>query len=136
MASAGLPGTGIGGLFYLVAALFAPFRYVWRRATGKPEPGTAREIFEVAAIALGVMGGIWVAGWLLGVVASYSGALNGLSPRTLLGASTHASNIVRVASVMAGVATLVLVLAAVELARMISRGRRKLATPTPVDGAL
>lgn len=136
MASAGLPGTGIGGLFYLVAALFAPFRLVWRRATGRPRSGTARDVFEVAVIALGVVGGIWFAGWLLGVVASYSGALSSLSPRTLVSGSTHAANILRVASVIAGIATLAMVLGAVELARVVVRGRRQLAPPPPIDGAL
>lgn len=136
MASAGLPGTGIGGLFYLVAALFAPVRLIWRRATGRPGSGTARDVFEVAAIAIGVVGGIWFAGWLLGIVATYSGALSSLSPRALGGGSAHAANILRVATVLAGILTLTLVLAAVELARVLTRGRRRLAAPAPVDGAL
>lgn len=136
MASAGLPGTGIGGLFYLVAALFAPFRLAWRRATGRPGSGTARDVLEVAFIALGVVGGIWFAGWLLGVIASYSGALSSLSPRVLVGGSAHAANILRIASVIAGIATLALVLGAVELARVVVRGRRQLEAPPSLDRAL
>lgn len=135
MASAGLPGTGIGGLFYLLAALSSPLRFMWRRATPQRGAATWREVMEVAAIALGVIGGIWFAGWLLGVVlAGHPGALSGLSPRTL--ASGQAANVVRVAALVAGIATLALVLGVVELARLVSRRRRQITAMAHGDGAL
>lgn len=135
MASAGLPGTGIGGLFYLLAALFSPLRFVWRRASDRRGAGTRRDVVEVAAIALGVIGGIWFAGWLLGVVlAGHPGALSGLSPRTL--ASGQAANVLRVAALVAGIATLALVLGVVELARLVSRRRRQISAIAHGDGAL
>lgn len=135
MASAGLPGTGIGGLFYLLAALFSPVRLLWRRAGTQTGFATWREVVEIAAIALGVIGGIWFAGWLLGVVlAGHPGALSGLSPRTL--ASGQAANVLRVAALVAGMATLALVLGVVELARVVSRRRRRMSAMALGDGAL
>lgn len=134
MASAGIPGTGIGGLFYLLAALSSPFRLMRRRAGSPRGSGTWREVVEVAVIALGVIGGIWFAGWILGVVvASHPGALSGLSPRTLV--TGQAANVVRVAALVAGIATLAFVLGGVEVARLLSRSRRRLAASAQGDCA-
>lgn len=136
MASAGLPGTGIGGLFYILAALSSPLRFLWRRAGTRRGSGTRREIVEVAVIALGVIAGIWFAGWILGVVlVSYPGALSGLSPRAIT-SSGHAANVLRAAAIVAGIATLAFVLGAVEVARLISRRRRQVTMMAHGDGAL
>jgi hypothetical protein len=136
MASAGLPGTGIGGLFYLLAALTSPVRFLVRRAARGRPAGSWRDVIDVAVIAIGVIGGIWFAGWLLGVVlASHPAALSGLSPRAFV-ASGHAANVLRVAAVIAGLATLALVLGGVELALLVSRLRRRLPALAPGDRAL
>jgi hypothetical protein len=126
MAAAGLPGTGIGGLFYVVAGLLAPLRYAWRRATGQPVNGTAADVCRVAAIALGVIGGIWLAGWVLGLVlVSPSAPMSFIPGRSLVAGSPHAANVLRFAAVVAGMATLALVLGAVEVARIASRRDRQ-----------
>jgi hypothetical protein len=37
--SAGLPGLGLGGLFFIFSALFAPLRQLWRSCRGQGRPG-------------------------------------------------------------------------------------------------
>lgn len=59
----GLPGAGIAGLFYILAALWMPLCEVWRRSRGKAT-GRWLLVAKQFAIAMGVvaaMGGIfWV----------------------------------------------------------------------------
>ena len=40
--SAGLPGLGLGGLFFIFSALLAPFRELWRTIRGRSRPGEWR----------------------------------------------------------------------------------------------
>jgi hypothetical protein len=42
--SAGLPGLGLGGLFFIVSALLAPLGQVWRVARGRSLPGEWRVV--------------------------------------------------------------------------------------------
>ena len=114
----GLPGAGIGGLFYLVATLTLPFRHGWRTLRGQPTDVAVRDIVRALILALGILAGIWVAGWLLGVVmvrvpAAMGGAWH--AP----GQPGVARNAVRVAMLLAGFATLTVVLSAVEIARLV-----------------
>jgi hypothetical protein len=58
--SAGLPGLGLGGLFFIFSALLAPFRALWRTLRGRSGPGEwatvgrqfAQAVVMVAAIDL------------------------------------------------------------------------------------
>ena len=64
--TAGLPGTGIGGLFYLVCALLMPFVTLVRAVRGRPvAPG---EAFRQAGTALGILVAMWTTGLLLALV--------------------------------------------------------------------
>jgi len=42
--SAGLPGLGLGGLFFIFSALWAPFPELWRTLCGRSHPGAWRPI--------------------------------------------------------------------------------------------
>ena len=42
--SAGLPGLGLGGLFFICSALLAPFRELWRAIRGRSRPGEWRVV--------------------------------------------------------------------------------------------
>lgn len=117
--TAGLPGAGIGGLFYLASTLALPVRSAWRRLRGRPDPVTLRQLVHSLTMALGIIGGLWLAGWLLGFVVpaemlrppAAGVAGGGLAARTVLPAATF----------VAGVATLSLVLVVVEVARLVVR---------------
>lgn len=116
----GLPGAGIGGLFYLLATLTLPFRHGWRAVRGLPTDVAARDIVRAMLLALGILAGIWVAGWLLGIVMVRMPAATGSGWRAP-GQPGVARNAVRFAMLLAGFATLTVVLGAVEVARLVVR---------------
>lgn len=117
---AGLPGTGIGGIFYLASALAMPLREAYRRVRGRsPGRGNWRVVAAQLAIAGGILGAMWVTGWLLGH------ALAAARPIARLGTSLPSGNVLRIASVTLALGTLAGVLAGVELLRLwVHRGRR------------
>jgi hypothetical protein len=116
----GIPGAGIGGLFYLANALVLPVRGLLRRARG--EKVSWRVLLDQAGLAIGIILGIWLTGWLLGfwlgpsILASGPGAhpSNGLRTARLLGAATLAVS----------VGTLAAVLLSVQVARVMVRRTR------------
>ncbi len=110
--SAGIPGTGVGGLFYVLVGLLAPLRGVNRR----------RAALYVAVLAIAVLAGIFATGWLLGW------ALGPPVKAPLIAGpvSFHHSetgNVVRWASVLASGALLGAVLLSVQIARLFQRKR-------------
>ena len=62
---AGLPGTGIGGLFYVLSALFMPVRELWRSSVGKGNSANRRLAIRQSAMALLIVAAVWVTGLLL-----------------------------------------------------------------------
>ena len=112
--TAGLPGTGIGGMFYLLSAVVMPLREALRRARGRGRPiaGGWRVVAGQTAIAGGIIAGMWATGWLLGV------SLRAVHPIVMHGAASHASNLLRTAALALSIGTLVAVLGGVELLRL------------------
>ena len=110
---AGLPGTGIGGMFYLVTALAMPLREAYRRAGGgSAVSGTWRLVAGQTAIAGGILGGVWATGWLLGV------ALRAAAPVVPLPPASHPGNVLRTVTFALSLGTLAAVLLGVELLRL------------------
>jgi hypothetical protein len=110
--TAGMPGTGIGGLFYVVAGLIAPLR----RSDRKPAAA------HVAVLSLGVLVGIFATGWLLGFLLGpiakpplVAGIPSSYRPGT--------ENFVRWASLLASLVLLGTVLLFVQIARLMQRKR-------------
>jgi hypothetical protein len=120
--TAGLPGTGVGGLFYMVSGILMPFREAYRAVQGKSDARSRRLVAYQTVMALGVVAGIWATGWLLGVIISWApamaAAVHGTSP-----VAAHASNVVRAMAFFIGFATLAFVLAAVQVARVVNACR-------------
>jgi hypothetical protein len=134
----GLPGAGIGGLFYLASALLMPVRELWGFARDPRAPRRWGVALRQASLAAGILAALWATGWLLGLVvpetvevaaAGSSGA--GLEVRR---------NAVKVSTVLFSLGTLALVLALVQVARVVVRRRPAPARPaaeripTPVGG--
>jgi hypothetical protein len=119
--AAGLPGVGIGGLFYLLSAVALPLRSLWRRARRVPDTLSTRELVRHLVIAAGIVGGIGVAGWLLAFALP-----GGITPRAS-GASSGGGwpghSAIRVAAIAAGFITLAVVLMSVEISRLAFRWR-------------
>ena len=62
----GVPGTGLGGLFYILAALLLPFRCLVR--TLRRQRVNWPEALKLTALGLAVFLGIWLTGLLLGII--------------------------------------------------------------------
>jgi hypothetical protein len=118
--TAGLPGAGIGGIFYLVSALAMPFRELYRALRGDWSLARWRLVARQTAMAAGIFGGLWLTGWAIG---------------ELVGAAVAAGHLARAPEVLRGGAlllsfgTLTLVLVAVQVARVVLHARRR-----PVGG--
>ena len=65
--TAGLPGTGIGGLFYLVAALCLPLRFVWLRARGHHDGRQGLLVCKQLMMSMSMIAAVWLTGALLGL---------------------------------------------------------------------
>jgi hypothetical protein len=65
--SPGLPGTGIGGLFYILSALWMPVCELWRRHQGGA-PGRWPLVARQFAIAVGIVASMTGVFWALDVV--------------------------------------------------------------------
>jgi hypothetical protein len=100
--TAGLPGTGVGGLFYLLAALLLPLRLAWLRAGGRRERGHTTLVIRQLAMSVSMIAAVWLTGALLGL----------WSPLP---------TIVTIAPIVLTFGTLVVVLIAVEIGRLVIR---------------
>ena len=116
--TAGIPGAGIGGIFYLLSALLMPVREGWRVLHGRGTWRGAREALLQATIAAGVIGGIWFAGVLLGFWLAPGAAA--AAERAGVAASTS-SQIFGRAAVIAPLVTLAFILLATELMHLATR---------------
>lgn len=116
--TAGLPGAGIGGLFYLAATITLPFRSLWRRVRGRPDLIPWRHQVHNVAMAVGIIAGLWVAGWLLGFVVPDAMLKPGIAARA--GAGPSLRTVIPAATFAAAIGTLAMVLAAVEVARHVT----------------
>ncbi len=110
--TAGMPGTGIGGLFYVAAALISPLR----------NSIPTRVAVRIAALAVGVLAGIFITGWFLGWL-----LVPAVKPVWKAGSSApyppESENIVRWASLLASFVLLSAVLLFVQAARLIQKLR-------------
>ena len=123
--TAGLPGAGIGGLFYLFSALLMPVRSLHRAATGGAPRW--RLALRQAALAAGVVAGIWATGWLVGALMAHAGVAPG-GAAAGAPAGRGVPNVVRTGALLFSFGTLAVVLAAVQVARL-TVGRRRPGVP-------
>lgn len=126
--NAGLPGTGIGGLFYVLSAFFMPLHRGLRGALHSGR--TWRRVLAQLSIAVGILGALFVTGWGLAflltpaVVHAHAGT-NGT------GAVMPVQSVVRWMLVVGTAGILAALLVIVEILRLVLRRR-----PTPALPAL
>ena len=115
--TAGLPGVGIGGIFYLASAIVMPFRSLYAVATGRAHDARWRVALRQAAIAVGILGMLWLTGLALGWViatvfphAAIAGA-GGTGP-------ARVRSVVRTSALLLSFGTLAAVLLVVQLLRI------------------
>jgi hypothetical protein len=65
--TAGLPGTGLGGLFYLLAALCLPLRLAWLWARGHRDRRHGLLVLRHLMMSMSMIAAVWLTGALLGL---------------------------------------------------------------------
>jgi hypothetical protein len=123
--TAGLPGTGIGGLYYLISALFMPLRELVLTARGQSSLERWRIVATQTIIALGIILGIWLMGWALGYVFAIASELMHNSGARQVRLLTPV-NVIRLAPLVITTLTLAGVLLSVHLLRLVLWIRRNL----------
>ncbi|MDO9494157.1 MAG: hypothetical protein Q7J48_00505 [Nocardioides sp.] len=81
--NAGLPGTGIGGLFYVVLALLMPVRELYLTARGRSSRERWRLVLQQSLIACGIVASLAATWWGLTRVVDTRGA-GGLGGTSIL----------------------------------------------------
>lgn len=81
--TAGLPGTGLGGLFYLILSLLMPLRELYLTARGRSSRARWRFVLTQLAIALGIIAAMVASATLAVRVASADRAAGTLGPDVL-----------------------------------------------------
>jgi tetratricopeptide (TPR) repeat protein len=132
----GIPGTGIGGLFYMLSAAALPLREGYRRVWKGVATARWRVIALQQLLAAGILGGMWTTGWLLGVLFGTARI------HMVAGAATVSHNMWRTATFALSLATLTAVVCTVELMGLWARKRARQAArleagtqPTPIARA-
>lgn len=134
----GLPGTGIGGVFYILLALWMPARELWRAANGRRDQEKRRimrtqgvlTVFMVPAI----LAAGWAAGWLFWALVPH--AISASAGATSAGSSAALRNVLRLWPVLLTLATLAFVYLALRAVQAVLRRRapRPRRTPQPPVG--
>ena len=110
---AGLPGTGAGGFFYMLTALWMPFRETGRALRGQSSGARWSVIGLQGALALGVIASAWTTSWLLALVIPSSWLAH------------RSGNLLRIAPIILQAATLSMVFVGVHTLRLLTRTRSR-----------
>lgn len=124
--TAGLPGTGIGGVFYLLSALFMPFIELVFTLRGKSSIARWMLVARQLLMAAGILGGMWFIGAAAGL--SFDLFVAG-APEPGLARDLHSHiaqtafrvNIFHIAPVVMSIATLAVILTATHVLRFFIR---------------
>ena len=124
--TAGIPGAGIGGLFYLASTILLPVRSAWRRVRGRPDDVSWRQQAHSLFLVVGIAAALWATGLVLAFVVPDEA----LSRVPATGLHSSVRTVLPVATFGIAVGTLVMVLAAVEVGHhvrnvIIRRSRAK-----------
>jgi hypothetical protein len=109
--TAGLPGTGIGGLFYLISALIMPVREAFRALIGRGDRERGQMALLQGGLAVTIVGVVWVTGLLLGLLH--------VGTQLVHHATIAGVRVFYVTPILVAFATLAGVLLAVEIARIV-----------------
>lgn len=113
----GLPGTGIGGLFYLIIALWMPIREYYLRVRRKT-PGAWRRVGRHTVMTISMIAGMWATGEVIGLALTFRHApLSNPGMRNLSMIFENANNVLNFAPFLIGLAVLSLVYLGIHLLR-------------------
>lgn len=125
--TAGIPGVGIGGIFYLASALLMPMRSLASVLRGKPEDARWSLALRQAAIAGGILAALWATGLALGwIITSF--IPHGSTMVAGAAGGNEVRSVVKTGALILSLGTLAIVLAFVQLLRLVLPPR-----PTPAS---
>jgi hypothetical protein len=122
--NAGLPGSGIGGAFYLLSALWMPFHGLYKTFGKKNQPQRMRLILVQSGMALGIIAGIWLTGWLLGELREMTNAWAALKQGMPAPAPRALPNVLKVTLIFLTIGLLAVVMGSVHILKLIMRRRK------------
>ena len=115
--TAGLPGVGIGGIFYLASAIMMPVRSLYSVLTGRAHEARWRVALQQAAIAGTILAALWATGlalgWIVTTVFPHAALLGGAGTTP-----AHVRNVVRTSALLLSFGTLAAVLLFVQALRV------------------
>jgi hypothetical protein len=117
--TAGLPGVGIGGIFYLTSALLMPVRSLVAVLRGRPDEARWPMALRQAALAGGILGALWLTGLALGwaIVHLVPDAARVVAHGTR--SAVEVRSVVRTSALALSLGTLAAVLAFVQVLRVV-----------------
>lgn len=121
----GMPGAGIGGIFYLLSAVVMPFRELYRTARGRSSRARWLGVARQAGIALTIGTSVWATGWLLGFLLAEPAAAGGKSGEGAAAEVARVSNVLGVGPLVAALLALATVILMVEVAGLVRRRLRR-----------
>jgi hypothetical protein len=122
----GMPGAGIGGIFYLLSAFFMPFAELYRTIRGRSSRARWLGVLRQLTLAVSIVGSVWAMGWLLAWLLS-AGAGEVASETSASGEVARVTNFLGVGPLVAALLALALVIGLVEAAVLVRRRVRSLA---------
>jgi hypothetical protein len=129
----GLPGAGIGGLFYLLAALATPLCEVARALRKSHTPRRWTRALRHFVLAASIVFGMWLAAWWVGALVISSEATRTVTAAGIRIDSAYAQAVGRNVALFTAT-TLAAVLTAVEIGRLLIPRRRGPARPLDIRG--
>jgi hypothetical protein len=118
---AGLPGTGVGGVFYVISALILVVRSAIQYLLGRGDRLRHRTAWRLGLLTISILAGVFGSGFLLGlafVSPAAASVHHPLAAITGLRWLPWDRNVVRIGALALSTATLVAVLAGVEVLRL------------------
>jgi hypothetical protein len=129
----GLPGTGIGGIFYLVLAVYMPIRESVRTLKGKTTLSRWGFVTLQLLFVLGVVAAMWGELWVLNRLLIWTwGTLNVNGPLLIMEQTFRQTKFMAIASATASFVSLGLVITGMHILRLIvhrNHRRRHLSAP-------
>jgi len=123
--NAGLPGAGIGGVFYLVLALFMPFLELFKTFRGESSLARWGVVLRQVVMAGAILGGMWLMGLFLGVLVEMASSADTSKITHMIAAGNSSGfaklNIFHIAPVVMSLITLTTILVATHVCVLVFR---------------
>ncbi|HEY0305089.1 MAG TPA: hypothetical protein VGC44_08945 [Longimicrobiales bacterium] len=129
--SVGLPGSGIGGVFYLLSAMWMPAHSAQRAVRGKNT--RYRLMLRQTVLATLIIAALWGTGYVIDMMLTASATSASLRAAVGKDGGTSLPSIFRAASFAMTFGTLALVLLTVQVLRFVVPRRRAAVAPPDAD---